>query len=267
MGGPARIVADLMDDLDPERFEQRLLTGRVGRRRGRRARAAAPHIPARRIDGLGRAPNPLADPQALARVISEIRPFRPHIVETHTAKAGVIGRLAAFATRSRDQPRVPRPSPARLLLADGHASRGHHRTGARVADDEHRCGRRTRARRAARRSHRTSKPVHGDLAGRRHHRAARPGCCPQRLGLPASGAVVAFVGRLAEVKRPDRFVRVATRVAATRADVRFVVAGDGDGLDDMRARPTQRLRCRDGSPCSGGGPTSRRSTRRATSCC
>ena len=29
VGGPARIVADLMDYLDPERFEQRLLTGRV----------------------------------------------------------------------------------------------------------------------------------------------------------------------------------------------------------------------------------------------
>ena len=29
VGGPARIVADLMDDLDPDRFEQRLLTGRV----------------------------------------------------------------------------------------------------------------------------------------------------------------------------------------------------------------------------------------------
>ena len=35
----------------------------------------------------------------------------------------------------------------------------------------------------------------------------------QRLGLQTSGLVVAFVGRLAKVKRPDRFARVAARVA------------------------------------------------------
>ena len=35
------------------------------------------------------------------------------------------------------------------------------------------------------------------------------------LGLAADDLVVAFVGRLADVKRPDRFARVAQRVAAS----------------------------------------------------
>src|SRR6185369_7562828 len=100
VGGPARIVADLMDDLDPDRFEQRLLTGRVADDEADELELrprAFPHI---QIDGLGRAPNPLGDAQALAKVISEIRGFGPDIVETHTAKAGVIGRVAAMAARA-----------------------------------------------------------------------------------------------------------------------------------------------------------------------
>ncbi len=55
------------------------------------------------------------------------------------------------------------------------------------------------------------------------------------LDLPADVAIVAFVARLAGVKRPDRFVEVATRVAAERPDVHFVVAGDGARFDDLRA--------------------------------
>ena len=86
----------------------------------------------------------------------------------------------------------------------------------------------------------------------------------RRLGLSASGTLVAFVGRLAKVKRPDRFVRVATRIASTRDDVRFVVAGDGEELE-ARAPPPQRSSSVIGSPSSGGGPTSLMSTRLATS--
>ncbi len=66
--------------------------------------------------------------------------------------------------------------------------------------------------------------------------------------LDTSGVVVAFVGRLAGVKRPDRLARVAERVAAKRADVTFVVAGDGSGRDELRrtvdASPRLRGRVR-----------------------
>ncbi|MGH9189150.1 MAG: hypothetical protein ACRD0Q_03815 [Acidimicrobiales bacterium] len=41
----------------------------------------------------------MGDARALAAVAREIRAFRPHIVHTHTAKAGALGRVAAFARR------------------------------------------------------------------------------------------------------------------------------------------------------------------------
>ena len=45
----------------------------------------------------GPAPRPLDDVSALIGLIDVIRRFRPHIVHTHTAKAGVLGRLAAWS--------------------------------------------------------------------------------------------------------------------------------------------------------------------------
>ncbi|HEX7168578.1 MAG TPA: glycosyltransferase [Acidimicrobiales bacterium] len=46
--------------------------------------------------------------------------------------------------------------------------------------------------------------------------------------------IVLFVGRVAPEKNPRRWVAVAAQVAATDAHARFVVAGDGDALDDMK---------------------------------
>jgi glycosyltransferase involved in cell wall biosynthesis len=47
-----------------------------------------------RVSGLGRAIRPI-DSMALWNLIRELRQFRPHIVHTHTAKAGALGRMAA----------------------------------------------------------------------------------------------------------------------------------------------------------------------------
>lgn len=48
-----------------------------------------------RVAGLGRAIRAGDDARALARLVGELRRFRPHIVHTHTAKAGALGRIAA----------------------------------------------------------------------------------------------------------------------------------------------------------------------------
>jgi glycosyltransferase involved in cell wall biosynthesis len=236
VGGPARIVADLMDDLDPERFDQRLLTGRVGDDEVDELVLRPRTFASTRVEGLGRAPNPLADPQALARVISEIRRFRPQIVETHTAKAGVIGRLAAFATRV----------PVTIHMFHGHLLHGYFSpsvTRAVVMTERALASRTTAIVTVGRQVRDELLSAHiGRLA---QYEVIAPGveitapldrpAARLRLGLPAEGVVVAYVGRLAGVKRPDRFARVAALVAAERPDVHFVVAGDGAGLGDLRA--------------------------------
>jgi len=236
VGGPARIVADLMDDLDPGRFDQRLLTGTVGEGEVDELALRPRDFPFTRIDGLGRAPNALADPRALARVTSEVRAFRPHIVETHTAKAGVIGRLAARAARV----------PATIHAFHGHLLHGYFPpiTTRAVVLTERMLARGTTSLVSV------GSTVRDELLAAGIGRPAQytviaPGVeltapldraqARVRLGVPTDGVVVAFVGRLAGVKRPDRFARVAAQVAARRDDVHFVVAGDGEGRAALEA--------------------------------
>src|ERR671927_477013 len=47
----------------------------------------------------GTSGRPADDLRALRDVFAEMRAFRPHIVHTHTAKAGVVGRVAARLAR------------------------------------------------------------------------------------------------------------------------------------------------------------------------
>jgi len=237
VGGPALQVSSLATGLDPERFESRLLVGNVEPDEADYLELRAPHVPFVRVPGLGRAVRPTDDLSALRHVAREIKEFRPHIVHTHTAKAGVIGRVSAVA----------RGVPARVHTFHGHLLHGYfspaktravvlverqlaRRTtklavvGARVRDDLLAAG--------------IGKPdqyvvvppgvPEPSVIGREHARA--------QLGLPASVPVVAFVARLTAVKRPDRFAEVAKLVGAARADVHFAVAGAGALLDDLKER-------------------------------
>lgn len=47
---------------------------------------------------------------------------------------------------------------------------------------------------------------------------------------------VVFLGRLTAQKAPDRFLRIAARVAATRPEVRFTMAGRGELRESLRTR-------------------------------
>ena len=56
------------------------------------------------------------------------------------------------------------------------------------------------------------------------------------LGLARDDVVATFVGRLAPVKRPDRFVDVAHELRDTLPDARFLLVGDGELRDDVERR-------------------------------
>src|SRR6202043_140095 len=52
------------------------------------------------IPELARSVNPLGDLKALIKIYRLIRSGRYHIVHTHSSKAGVLGRIAAWAART-----------------------------------------------------------------------------------------------------------------------------------------------------------------------
>ena len=114
VGGPALQVVELSRNLDAERFETRLLVGAVDDSEADYLELRAPDVAAVRIPGLGRELGP-GDIRALPAIVREMRRFRPHIVHTHTAKAGVLGRVAARIARV----------PATVHTFNGHLLRGY----------------------------------------------------------------------------------------------------------------------------------------------
>jgi glycosyltransferase involved in cell wall biosynthesis len=235
VGGPALQVTGLTERLDPERFDHRVLVGFVGDDEEDYLDLRAPHLAVTRVPGLGRSPRIDGDVRAFTTLVREMRAFRPDIVHTHTAKAGVLGRLAAEVARV----------PARVHTFHGHLLHGYFSPTV------------TRGVVAVERAlaHRTTRlvavgaQVRDDLLGARIGRASQyvvvpPGIAlppaPERaaarvaLDLPTDAPVVVFVARLTAVKRPDRFIAMARLVSADHPDARFVVAGEGTLLADMQ---------------------------------
>lgn len=237
VGGPALQVTALADDLDPDRFEQRLLIGDVEEGEADYLALRAPHVEATRIPGLGRSPRATGDARALAALVREMRTFRPDIVHTHTAKAGVLGRSAAILGGAR----------TRVHTFHGHLLHGYFspRVTKAVVATERAFARRT-TRLIAVGSAVRDELLAAGIGRPEQYSVVPPGVRlpdpPTRaearatLGLPPDAPVVAFVARLTQVKRPDRFADAALRLAGDIPAAVFVVAGEGELLDDLRAR-------------------------------
>jgi glycosyltransferase involved in cell wall biosynthesis len=95
VGGPALHVAVLTARL-PAPFESRLFAGGLAAGEAEMSDVLSrENVEPVRVHGLGRAIRPSDDFRALCSLIGHFRAFRPHIVHTHTAKAGTLGRIAA----------------------------------------------------------------------------------------------------------------------------------------------------------------------------
>jgi glycosyltransferase involved in cell wall biosynthesis len=235
VGGPASQVLGLTERLNSEEFHHRLYTGYVDGAEGDhlRLRDAAVHV--HRVPGLGRSVNPGDDCRALSRLISAMRAFRPHIVHTRTTKAGVLGRMAS---------RLAGVGSARVHVFHGHLLHGYFspvkrhlyvRTerllasmsnrlvtvGSQVRDDLLDAG-------IGRPEQYVVIPPGVRLGTIPHRAAARIA-----LGIPAGVPVVAYVGRLTRVKRPDRFLAVAGAVLQRMPGCRFLICGDGELSEEV----------------------------------
>ena len=229
VGGPALQAVTLMRGLPADRFEQRLYTGFIGPAEADYIDLRAPGLAVHRVATLGRRIGLADDAQALATLTAEMRRFRPHIVHTHTAKAGTLGRAAAILAHA----------PVRVHTFHGHLLHGYFapRTARLVVAAERMLARHTDLLVTV------GAQVRDDLLGAGIGRpvqyavvppGTRLGPLPDRraarreLGLPQAGPVVAYVGRLTRIKRPDRLIAVAREVIKAVPEATFVVCGDGD---------------------------------------
>jgi GT2 family glycosyltransferase/glycosyltransferase involved in cell wall biosynthesis len=100
IGGPSIHVSLLTKKMDTGKFETRLVTGALSPHEGSMAyllHGSSEQV--RTIAELQREIHPVKDGVAFLKLFNLIRTEKPDIVHTHTAKAGTIGRLAAFCFR------------------------------------------------------------------------------------------------------------------------------------------------------------------------
>jgi glycosyltransferase involved in cell wall biosynthesis len=236
MGGPARHVSLLSGRMDPARFQTTLVAGRVGRGEASLAGLASGEgADLRYVPTLAPDIAPLRDLRALVALIRIARRMRPDVVATHTAKAGLLGRVAALAVR---------PRPVIVHTYHGHVLEGYF---GRVKTGVFRFIERTLGRASdcliavsaqnrddlvrlrvapAERFRVVALGLDLDpfLALERH----RGGPVREELGLAPEDVLVTFVGRLVPIKRVDVLLRAFAEAVGREPRLRLAVVGDGE---------------------------------------
>ena len=238
VGGPAVQVSGLMRRFNQEAFEQELLTGFCAADEADYLEKVATDVKAIRIDGLGRSIKPRADLTALFTITKEIRRFKPDVIHTHTAKAGVVGRIASLLSGQRS---------IRVHTFHGHLLHGYFGTvktklviliekflalftdqllavGKQVQDDL----------------------IDAGIGNSKKFAVMPPGLqlakVPTKsearieLGLDPDEIYCAFIGRITQIKRPDRFLDVVAKTKTDNVKLNFIVAGAGEKLKYCQER-------------------------------
>lgn len=233
IGGPAQHVILLTSGLPRERFETLLVAGREEKGEGSLLDLAVQQE-ARLllIPELGRAVRPLRDLRAFLKLERLFCRWRPHIVHTHTSKAGALGRLAAWLARVPiiihtfhghvfDGYFPSWKARAFLLIEQGLASI----TTLAIALSE---GQRQELLRLKLSDPEklTIQPLGLEL-GRFLDCRAKRGELRRELGLPEEEKVVGIVGRLVPIKGHAVFLRAARLVLEKLPSCRFLIVGDG----------------------------------------
>lgn len=235
VGGPAVHVVLLAEQLPHSGFDTALVCGHIGPGEGDMAYLAEQRgVQPVYVAQLGRELSPLRDLLTLVKLWCLMRSWRPDVVHTHTAKAGFVGRVAAWLARV----------PVRVHTFHGHVFHGYfgprktqvflwlERLTARLSDrlitispalkDEL-----VTTYRIAPPHKVEVVPLGMELAPL----AATPrhqGDFRARCALPADAPLIGIVGRIVAIKNHDLFLRMARRVRNARPDARFVIVGDGD---------------------------------------
>lgn len=236
VGGPAVIVAELMQGLDPKRFEASLITGYCADNEADYLEEFALDIPVLRISGLGRSVSFLGDLKSFLSLIKLIRISRPDIIHTHTAKAGVLGRIAGL---------IAYPRAKRIHTFHGHLLNGYFAPwktklvvytervlallsarlisiGTQVKDDLLEVG--------IGKSSQYSVIYPGlkdlDIQTKKSAR--------NDLRLSQGKTYIVFVGRLTQIKRPDRLIEIARHLKANHQKVDLLIAGAGEKFAEIQ---------------------------------
>jgi glycosyltransferase involved in cell wall biosynthesis len=235
VGGPAILVADLMRNLDSSKFETKLLTGYCDENESDYLDEVATDIKAIRVPGFGRSISIGKDLKAFFLLMREIRRFKPDLVHTHTSKAGVLGRVAAF---------LARPSAKRIHTFHGHLLHGYFdsRKVKVLVLLEKVLGFVTYKFVAIGNVVKVDL-VKAGIAKDSKFEVIYPGLqnlnlypklvARKTLGLDPEKIYLVYVGRLTQIKRPDRLIDLGRSLKLDCPESRIIIAGAGELLAEL----------------------------------
>lgn len=238
VGGPAVQVSGLMRGFKSQDFDHRLYTGFCTTDERDYIELVANDVKAKRIEGLGRRVSLGGDIKSFISLVIEIRSFKPHIIHTHTAKAGFLGRIASI---------VSLQSSMRVHTFHGHLLNGYFGSVKRrlVITAEQVLAVFTHQLLAV------GNKVRQDLLHEGIGKISKFGLMPPGLdlgqlpnkaaakkfyGLSPTSLQCAFIGRVTQIKCPDRFLDVVSELKKRGVKIDFFIAGDGELLDACRER-------------------------------
>jgi glycosyltransferase involved in cell wall biosynthesis len=238
VGGPAVQVSGLMRGFNAVDFDQRLFTGYCADDEADYLVTVAADVQAIRIEGFGRRVSFGGDIRAFTALVKEIRAFKPHVIHTHTAKAGFLGRIASIISL---QPSI------RVHTFHGHLLNGYfgsfkkslvviaEKILAIFTDQLLAVGDKVR-----------KDLLNAGIGKKEKFNLMPPGLEISKL--PAKGDSLksfalsdtrlhcAFIGRFTQIKRPDRFLDVVSEVKKRGIALDFFIAGDGELLESCKKR-------------------------------
>jgi len=238
VGGPAVQVSGLMRNLNTSQFEHRLYTGFCAAHEADYLETVARDVYAIRIQGFGRRVSLRGDLKAFLFLVKEIRTFKPHVIHTHTAKAGFLGRIASI---------VSFHPTTRVHTFHGHLLNGYFGYFKRslVVLAEKVLAIFTHQLLAVGDKVRQDLLAEG-IGNSKKFRLMPPGLEIGKLpskrdsqefyGLSKQTLQCAFIGRVTQIKRPDRFLDVVSEIKRRGVAIEFLMAGDGELLQNCRER-------------------------------
>ena len=241
VGGPAIHVSLLTSRLGPPEFESVLVTGRVPETEGDMGYIAERYgVEPLFLETMSREISPVADLRTLFELLRLMRHERPDVVHTHTAKAGLVGRVAAWLART----------PVIIHTMHGHVLKGYfgplkeavfrglERFCARLSDRVLTVSAEVRRELLEMRIAPPGKLQVCELGLDLQQFAETPrhgGVLRGELGLGRDVPLFGTCGRLTAIKNQQMFLEAAAKLRAEVPNAHFVVIGGGELMESLQA--------------------------------
>ncbi len=186
------------------------------------------------VGRMSRTISPFNDLISLIQVRRLINEIRPDVINTHTAKAGTIGRIAAWSL-GKNRPMIVHTYHGHVLYGyfgaiPNFIFKNIEKSLSKITDLILVSGTRVK-----------EELLQAGIGREKQYLVVRPGISPtkkldkrrvrQELLLSENAIVVGWLGRMAKIKRPDRVIDLARDLS----DIEFLVGGDGELFTKMKS--------------------------------